>query len=141
MEIQKAEISVKGVVVKVPVTSIGGRSIVTAGRLLKMACCHDEEWIQDTPIDRPHEFVEALKKVRPRPDLFSFADAEPAREPRFQCHIEWDNVAVIPIETYASWWESLSQESRRNVRIAEKRGVSVKAVSFDDAFVAGIKGI
>jgi len=82
-----------------------------------------------------------LRNHQRKPDLFSFSDAEPALDQRFSCHIEWDNVAVIRTGTYEAWWSALSQDARRNVRLAEKRGVTVKAVPFDDKFVEGIKGI
>jgi len=50
-------------------------------------------------------------------------------------------VAAIPLTTYDHWLKSLSQDSRRNVKLAEKRGVKVHVVPFDDALLRGIKEI
>ncbi len=141
MQTKEGEISVKGKAVKVPVVSIDGRTVIFNGRWLKFATIHDEEWLDGEPIKQPGRYVDALRNHQSKPDIFSFAAAEPESEPRFSGHIEWDNVAVIRTESYANWWKSLSQESRRNVRIAEKRGATVKVVPFDDKLVAGIKGI
>ena len=56
--------------------------------------------------------------------------------------MEWDNAAVIPITGFRDWWDNrLSQESRRNVRLAAKRGIVVRQVEFNDELVKGIKGI
>jgi len=141
MQTQQGEISVKGRIVNVPAISIDGRTVVINGRWLRSATVHDEEWLDGEPIKQPGRFVDALRNHQSKPDIFSFAAAEPESEPRFSGHIEWDNVAVIRTESYAAWWSSLSQESRRNVRLAEKRGATVKVVPFDDKLVAGIKGI
>ena len=115
--------------------------MLISGGWLKMATIHDEEWLDQKLIENPATFVAALKGCRPRPDLFSFAAAEPETEPCFSSHVEWDNVAVIRLESYQRWWSALPQESRRNVRLAEKKGVVTKAVPFDDKLVEGIKGI
>ena len=56
--------------------------------------------------------------------------------------MHWDNVAALHILSFKDWWEKrLSQDTRRNVRLAAKRGVVVKSVPFDDDFVEGIRGI
>jgi hypothetical protein len=55
--------------------------------------------------------------------------------------MEWDNAAVIPISTYQDWWDKVPQVVRRNVRIAAKKGVSIREVPFDDELVRGIAGI
>ena len=49
-----------------------------------------------------------------------------------------DNVAVIPVTSYATWFnEQISATSRRNVRAREKKGVVVRPAPFDDAYVHG----
>jgi hypothetical protein len=56
--------------------------------------------------------------------------------------VTWDNAAVVPITTYAEWWEKrLPQVSRKNVRRAIKRGVVARLVAFDDDLVRDIVGL
>jgi hypothetical protein len=86
--------------------------------------------------------VSKLKEARLGADLFMFAQPIANPTPKFsQFHMEWDNVAVIPLTTYEEWWKGLSQESRRNVRLAQRRGARIEEVPFDDELVRGIKGI
>src|SRR5690606_11595527 len=62
--------------------------------------------------------------------------------PRYPFRVEWENWAVIPVRTYEDWWEGrLPQETRKNVRRAQKRGVEVRSVPFDDDLVRGIHRI
>lgn len=141
MEANTIPISVKGRIVRVPAVCAQGRSIVITGKWLKFATVHDEEWLPGKTLERPDEVVALLKMHHPRADVLSFAPSEPEGTPQFSYYTEWDNVAVIRTHTYDKWWKALSQDARRNVRLAEKRGVSVRVVAFDDAFVKGIKGI
>jgi hypothetical protein len=56
--------------------------------------------------------------------------------------MEWDNVAAIPISTYKYWIENQLHPNHRNkVRKANKEGVEVKAVDFNDDFVTSIMRI
>jgi len=72
----------------------------------------------------------------------TFAQKIPATTPKYDYAFEWDNWAAIPITSFNDWWEKrLPQESRRNVRRAAKRGVTVRVAEFDDEFVRGIQGI
>ena len=48
---------------------------------------------------------------------------------------------MVPTSSFDAWWTALPQESRKNVRLAEKRGVVVRTVPFDDELVHGIKKI
>lgn len=58
--------------------------------------------------------------------------------PKFKFNFELDNYAAVPVTTFEKWWESVPQETRKNVRRATKRGVVVKAVPFDDELARGI---
>jgi hypothetical protein len=48
------------------------------------------------------------------------------------------NVAAIPLRDFASWWNGVPQETRKNVRRAERRGVAIRDVELDDDLVRGI---
>jgi hypothetical protein len=139
--IKRASISVKGKLIEVPAYSIDGRLVVVTGKWLKVARIHEEEWMELPPIQNMDNFLAALKKAAPSADLFTFAQDLSISQPQYPFPFELEDVAAVPITTFPEWWDALPQESRKNVRKAEKRGVVVKLATFDDAFVAGIKSI
>jgi len=135
------EISWKGRYMRVPSLEIDGTKVVVLGRLIKKALVHDEEWLEGE-VERPAEVVEELIRHRLGADVFTFAQKVNEPEPRHCYHMDWDNVAAIPITTYEAWWQdSLPQVSRKNVRRGLKRGVVVRIVPFDDDLVRGIMSI
>jgi len=132
-------ISVKGKLVEVPATLIEGHTVVSMGRWLRMASIFDEDW-ETRSVEDPQALVTKLREES-RSDIFTFAQKLPATKPMFDYPFVWDNVAAVPIKTYAEWWQGLPQATRRNVRIAEKKNVSTRIVPFDDTLVRGIKSI
>jgi len=107
---------------------------------VRIATIRDEEWIEGEPIAEPDSLVRSLRGAA-QADIFSFARPLQACEPCYPFHFEWDNVAAAKLTEFALWWESLPQESRKNVRRSQRRGVIVSRVSFDDQFVRGICNI
>ena len=136
-----AEISIKGRPIKVPALEIQGRAVVVTGKWLKSASVFDEEWLAGEPVEDPNAFLQAIRACQSRADVFSFASSQPDSPVRYDYYYEWDNAAVIRAGSYEKWWAGLSQDARRNVRLAEKRGVKVEQAAFDDDFVSGIKRI
>jgi hypothetical protein len=137
-----ADIHVKGRAVKVPSASIDGRTVITTGRWVRIAAVQDEELVEGGAVADPRAFVAALKKSGLEADVFTFAQAMPHTTPRHPYQHEWDNPAVIPITTFAEWWEHRAESSvRRAVRKASKSGVVVKVAELDDDFVRGITEI
>jgi poly-beta-1,6-N-acetyl-D-glucosamine synthase len=135
-------ISVNGKMTAVRSVTIDNRCIVTTGKLLKKAIIESESFEEGEMVKDPARFVTELKRSHLPADIFSFAQDVTESKPKFpELHMEHDNVAAIPLTSYEDWLKNLSQDSRRNVRLAEKRGVKVRVVPFDDAFVQGIKGI
>ncbi len=56
--------------------------------------------------------------------------------------MEWDNIAVLPVTTYENWWKNQIRSLPRNrARQAEKRGVTLREVPFDDELVNGIREV
>lgn len=141
MQAQDTEISVKGKAVKVPSLCINQRTIVVTGKWLKTARVHDEEWIEGQVAENPDSFINELKSTSPEVDLFTFGQMLPDTKPKYPYPLEWDNFAVAPTSDFEAWWTALPQESRKNVRKSQKRGVSVQAVDFSDELVRGIKAI
>jgi len=116
------------------------RLLTSRRGLVRLATIYDEEWIQGEPITDPELFVSSMRKAPPA-DIFTFARPLPACEPCYPFHFDWDNVAVVRTVDFADWWESLPQESRKNVRRSQRRGVEVRSVEFCDEVVRGISKI
>lgn len=136
------EVQLKGKPVMVPTLQVENRTVLVLGKWLRVAAVHDESWLQGEIVENPDQFLAALRHGGVKADLFTFTEKIPQQEPTFRYHCETDNFAVVPISTYADWWEKrLPQETRRNVRLAAKRGVVVKVAEFNDKLVAGIAEI
>jgi hypothetical protein len=122
---------------------VGQDDLLLRGRFLKKAYIHAEEW-SDREVSDPSEYVEALKVRRKgwrSADLFTFSQQLPNVAPRFDIHSEWDSVAVAKTAYFDAWWKSLPQETRKNVRRSEKRGVIVKRMPVDDELIVAIMGV
>jgi hypothetical protein len=134
-----AEISVKGKVVRIPAISFDGQTIVISGRWLKIATIKGETWMAGDVVGHPESIIAKLAHTRPSADIFTFSQKLPHVRPRYPYHVEWDNVAAIPLTTFVDWWENrLSQVTRKNVRRSAKRGTIIRAVEFNDELVSGI---
>ncbi len=142
MSIGHTEIRVRGKTVSVPSAQIYGRNVIVTGKWLKTAVPQDEELIEGETVPDPQAFVSKLKGSGLNADIFTFAQKLPATPPNYNYHMEWDNVAVIPITTFSEWWEKRVESSvRRAVKKAAKQGLVVKVADFDDEYVEGIVGI
>lgn len=142
MSISQTEIRVKGKPVRVPSAEIQGRTVITSGNWLRIAAAQDEDLIEDDTVADPKSFVSHLKQTGLNADIFTFSQRLPEITPKHKCHLEWDNLAVIPITTFSDWWDNRVESSvRRAVRKAAKLGLVVKRAEFDDEFVRGIVSI
>jgi hypothetical protein len=139
---QETQISVKGRQVAVPAVTIDTFVLTVTGRWLRSAAIKSEDYVLADPATNPDRLVAGLKEQRVSADLFTFVQRPPDIIPRFSYPMRWDNVAALPILGYSEWWEKrLNQDTRRCVRIALKRGLVVRPVTFDNEFVEGIRGI
>lgn len=134
-------INVRGRVVNVPACRVNGLLVAREGKWLKIAKLHDEEWLPDLGVEDHKTVVDALRQCSISADLFSFAQKLPETAPKYRYHLTWDNLSVACTSDFSAWWNSLPQESRKNVRRSEKRGVLVKPAEFDDELVKGIQNI
>jgi hypothetical protein len=133
------EIRVKGKNVVVPSVQVLGTTVIRTGRWPKLAAVHDESLVECEAVVAPASFMEVLKRTGLKADIFTFAQKLPDLTPKYPYHMEWDNLAVIPITTFSHWWERrIKSAERAAVRKAAKTGVVVKQVEFDDALVGGI---
>jgi hypothetical protein len=137
-----AEIQYRGKAIKARSTQIDGRVVVVGGQWIKIASIKEEDLVEGQTVRDPATFVSELRRQRLKADVFTFAEKLPQTTPRLGCHVEWENLAVIPITTFGEWWKTRVESSvRRAVRKAEKSGVIARLAEFDDAFVGGIVDI
>jgi hypothetical protein len=138
-EVNHVEISIKGRSVTVPGMKIGDRTIIVTGKSLRMAEIKDEAWLEGDGIGDPEACLEKIKIAGLGADIFTFSQKLPETGPKYSYPMEWDNVAAIPTSDYATWWmDRLPQETRKNVRRAERRGVIINQIAFSDELVQGI---
>jgi hypothetical protein len=142
MEPAHVAVSVKGRIVNVPSAEICGRTVVVTGRPLRIARIHDEEWLDNPPLENIDAFLVSIDDAGLDADIFTFSDtlgASNAFDPSYKS--EQYDLAVAPLTTFDAWWESLPQESRKNTRKAEKKGVTARLATLDDDLVRGIKAL
>ena len=135
------EIRIAGKTLYVPSAEICDQTVVVTGKWFRTAQVKDEDVVEGVIVKDPELFITRLKESELRADVFTFAQRPPEITPKYHYHCEWDNWAAIPTTSFKGWWESLPQESRKNVRRAARRGVTVKIVPFDDDFVNGVHRI
>jgi hypothetical protein len=131
----------KGKSAAVPALTIEGRCIVCDGGWLRSARIFDEVWLSGPPLTSPATLIEQIGDSDLHADLFTFAQMLPDTTPRFRYYLDFDSLAIAQTTDFKAWWEALPQESRKNVRKAQKRGVTIGPVEFTDELVRGIKGI
>jgi hypothetical protein len=141
LEPNLVEIRVGGKEFMVPSVRIGNRTVVSVGKRIRIATVQDELWLEEEAVAEPEEFIRQLKEQPLKADVFSFTQKVTRAQVRQFYRFDLDNVAAIPLTTFDAWWSGLSQDPRKNVRRAAKRGVTVEAVELDDQLVHGIVGI
>ena len=141
LPIQQSEIRVRGRNTNVPSVQVSGRTIIVTGKWLKVARARDEELVEGEAIPNAHDFVSKLKENGLPIDILVFSQRIDEPHPKYEYPMQWDNAAAADARNFDQWWKRLPQETRKNVRRAAKRGVSVQIANFDDKFVKGIKAI
>jgi len=115
---------------------VSDREIRIEGYLLRIAELHGDRY---RFLDDPEPVIKALRTCGERVDLFTCSQRLPETEPKFPYSFEWDNLAVLPITTFEHWWTNdLGFKARNKAKQAEKNGVMLREVPFDNALVAGI---
>ena len=140
-ELKTIPVSVRGRLVDIPCRAIGGVNVITSSGWLKAAAIHQEDWLAE-PIADPDGIVAVLTAAPMGADYFTFSQLFTDTRPRHSYHYELDNIAAIPILSYQDWWDNrVSADLRKDIRRAEKRGVTTRVAEFNDEFVRGIKEI
>ena len=132
----------KGEPVQCDAVRVSNQTFFLSGKLLRTASLSrdKDEWQQD--VKNPEEVIQALKSCEARVDLFKFWQRIPESEAKYQYYKEWRDIAAIPVTTFKHWWDKQVSPSVRNkIRKAQKLGVTVKEVQFDDEFLRGVMEI
>jgi hypothetical protein len=120
-----------------PSAATGGK-IVVSGRFIKTAALQ-EQWYED--VRDPELLLDELKKQGIHADLLTFWQRFPDTEPRYGYTMKHESLAVLKVDSFDDWCKGLSEDTRRNVRKAEKKGVVIRECKFDDDFVRGMMDI
>jgi hypothetical protein len=99
----------------------------------------DEDLVEGELVPNPESFIPRLREAGLDADLFTFVQRLPDTDPRYDFHMELDNIAAVPVTTYSEWWDKHTDAGvRRAIRRAAKTGVTISISDLDDAFVDGI---
>lgn len=113
-----------------------GKDITIQGRLIRIATPELDSY---EALTDPEAVLDGLRKSGVRIDLFTFMQAMPETSPKYPYHMEWDNLAVLPVSTFDNWWNHQIRSLPRNrARQAERKGATVRELPFDDTLVHGI---
>jgi len=116
--------------------NLGERNIRVESGVVRIARLDGEKF---KFLESPDEFIPKLRECGTRIDVFTFMQKVLDRVPKYQYAMEWDNLAVLPISTFEQWWgETIGFKARNKAKQAEKKGVTLREVPFDDALVRGI---
>ncbi len=116
-----------------------GKEIRIKGNLIRIAALDADtyDYFED-----PQAAIEELKSCKARIDLFTFMQPPPETEPKYKFFSDLDNLAVLPVSSFDNWWTvQIGFKARNKAKQAEKKGVVIREVPFDDALVEGIHAI
>ena len=120
------------------ITSTGGLGIKVGGRLLRTAHLTDEYYVGAPD---PAALIAELKQRRVA-DVFTFVQELHDPKPRFEHRLSWDKMAVLPLTTYANWFDKqIKFKPRNRLRKAWKAGVETRMLDFSDDLVRAIMEI
>lgn len=116
--------------------TVGGTQIRIQGRLLRTAKVEAEGYLF---LEDPEVTIAQLRTCGQRIDLFTFVPRLPETAPKLDYPVEPHNFAALPVSTFDHWWnQTLGFKGRNKAKQAEKKGVSVREVPFDDTLVKGM---
>ncbi len=112
------------------------RDVEIQGRLCRIAHIDGDGY---KFLDDPEPFLVELRRSNLRVDLFTFMQKLPETSRKHPYPMELDNMAVLPVSTFDHWWtQQIGFKARNKAKQAEKRGIVVRELPFDDGLVRGI---
>ena len=125
--------------IKVDGIRIDNKRLIVKGRFLTVARLWDE-WYED--VGDPEVIMRALKRCTPTPDIFTFWQRLPDRVPLYWYYHENEALSAIPLKDFRHWWErQIKSDTRKKAKRSEKRGIEIRTLPLDDAFVRGVMGV
>jgi hypothetical protein len=119
-----------------PALVVCEREVKIDGHFLRLAKLEGDSY---RFLDDPEPIISALRNSGKRIDLFTFMQRLTDTTPKYTYPMEWDNFAAVPITTFNDWWTNvLGFKGRNKARQAEKKGVTLCEVAFDDQLIYGI---
>jgi hypothetical protein len=116
--------------------TVCGKAVRVQGRLIRQARLDADKYLF---LDDPEPMLQSLRTSGVRVDLFTFVQKLPETSSRYAYPVEWDNFAALPISTFDHWWEhQIGFKARNKAKQAEKKGVIVREIPFDDDLLRGI---
>jgi hypothetical protein len=107
-----------------------------SGRLLRIARLDAELY---RFLSNPEPVIGQLRNSQNRIDIFTFMQGLPETKPKYGYLMEWDNLAVLPISTFDNWWiQQIRSITKNRAKQAEKKGVVIREVKFDEKLAQGI---
>jgi hypothetical protein len=137
------EIRVRGRWITIPAVDVDGKKLIATGKWLRTAKVRGEE-MMEKELENPGAYIDKLKGHANDPlkaDIFTFTQKLPATPPKYPYPMEWESVAAIHLTSFKDWWEGLPQETRKNVRRSQKRGVTIGIKEFDDDLIQAIRQV
>jgi hypothetical protein len=115
---------------------VDNRELRIAGRLCRLAHLDADDY---KFLDNPEPVVSELLRSKLAIDLFTFLQKLPDTSPKYPYPYEMDNLAVLPVSTFDHWWtKQIGFKARNKAKQAERKGVVVQEVPFDEKLVNGI---
>src|ERR1700761_466244 len=115
---------------------VSGREIKIDGRVLRIARIEGDSY---RFLEDPKSFIEGLRNSGRSIDLFTFIQGLTETAPKYPYLVEPANVAAIRVTTFEHWWNQvLGFKARNKAKQAEKKGVELREVPFDEQLVEGI---
>jgi hypothetical protein len=115
---------------------ICGNDVRVEGTLIRIARLDGEKY---RFLDDPEALLNGLRTCGRRVDLFTFMPRLPQASAKYSYAWEWDNLAVLPVSTFEHWWnQQIGFKARNKAKQSEKKGVTLREVSFDDSLAKGI---
>ena len=115
---------------------LGKSTIKIKGTLLRIARLDGEGYLF---FNDPEQIINDLRSCSERIDLLTFIPPIAQASQMLSYPIEWDNQAVIKVTTFDDWWNhEIGFKARNKAKQAEKRGVTIRDVAFDEELARGI---
>ena len=136
----RIQIKVKEEWITVPALEVDRNVIVVKGSWIKIASLQHADWLEKE-LEDPERCISRLKEERRRglhADIFAFGQIPPATQPKHNYPVEFESIACLLTSNFKGWWENVPQETRKNVRRSQKRGVVVSVRQMNDDLIHGL---